>query len=207
MRNDKIVMLVLSLLFVCGLTTAGFSQDFPKKPIRMIIAYSAGGGTDVLARSFQPPLEAALGGKVVIENIPAGTTKVGTMEAMKAKPDGYTLILMPDPGWVAYYYSGTYDIKVWEQMTPIANLTTEPYGFVEVRAESPFKTWADLVKGAKEKPGQLTCGGPGAGGMMELIMMTITKSAGIETRYVPFAGAGPSPVSYTHLTLPTKRIV
>ncbi len=195
MRNDKIVMLVLSLLFVCGLTTAGFSQDFPKKPIRMIIAYSAGGGTDVLARSFQPPLEAALGGKVVIENIPAGTTKVGTMEAMKAKPDGYTLILMPDPGWVAYYYSGTYDIKVWEQMTPIANLTTEPYGFVEVRAESPFKTWADLVKGAKEKPGQLTCGGPGAGGMMELIMMTITKSAGIETRYVPFAGAGPSRVA------------
>jgi tripartite-type tricarboxylate transporter receptor subunit TctC len=102
---------------------------------------------------------------------------------------------MPDSGWVAYYYSGTYDIKVWEKMTPIANLTSEPYGFVEVRAESPFKTWADLVKGAKEKPGQLTCGGPGAGGMMELIMMTITKSAGIETRYVPFAGAGPSRVA------------
>jgi tripartite-type tricarboxylate transporter receptor subunit TctC len=186
------MVVVLSLFFVFGLITPGFSEDFPKKPIRMIIAYSAGGGTDVLARAFQKPFEKELGTRILIENIPAGTTKVATMELMKAKPDGYTIILMPDRGWVAYYYSKTYDTKVWEKMAPIGNLTTEPYGFVEVRAESPYKTWADLVKAAKENPGKLTCGGPGAGGMMELIMNDITKAAGVETKYVPFAGAGPS---------------
>lgn len=195
MRSSKIVALIFIFWAVLAFEGLGFSGEFPERPIRMIIAYSAGGGTDVLARAFQVPFEAALGTKIIVDNIPAGTTKVGTLEAMKAKPDGYTIILMPDPGWVAYYYSGTYDSKVWEKMTPIANLTTEPYGFVEIRAESPFRTWADLVKVAKEKPGQLTCGGPGAGGMMELIMMTITKSAGVETRYVPFAGAGPSRIA------------
>ncbi|TRZ92183.1 tripartite tricarboxylate transporter substrate binding protein, partial [bacterium] len=59
----------------------------------------------------------------------------------------------------------------------------------------PFKTWADLVKAAKENPGKLSCGGPGAGGMMELIMNDITKASGVQTRYVPFAGAGPSKIA------------
>jgi tripartite-type tricarboxylate transporter receptor subunit TctC len=96
---------------------------------------------------------------------------------------------------VAYYYSKTYETKVWEKMAPIGNITSEPYGFVEVKIESPYKTWADLVKAAKENPGKLTCGGPGAGGMMEVIMNEITKAAGVKTQYVPFAGAGPSKIA------------
>jgi tripartite-type tricarboxylate transporter receptor subunit TctC len=80
-------------------------------------------------------------------------------------------------------------------MVPIGNITSEPYGFVEALIESPFKTWADLVKAGKENPGKLSCGGPGAGGMMELIMDEITKASGIKTRYVPFAGAGASKIA------------
>jgi tripartite-type tricarboxylate transporter receptor subunit TctC len=136
-----------------------------------------------------------LGQKILIDNIPAGTTKVGTMELMKARPDGYTLIFSTTEAWLAYYYSKTFDIKAWEQMVPIGNVTSEPYGFVETRIESPFKTWADLVKAAKENPGKLSCGGPGAGGMMELIMNELNRGAGIKTQYVPFAGAGPSKIA------------
>jgi len=194
-EGHKLLILALSLVWALGVPSPGFAAEFPDRSIRMIVPYAAGGGNDVLARAFQVPLEAALGTKLVVENIQAGTTKMATLEVMKAKADGYTIIIMSDPAWVAYYYSGTYDDKVWEKLTPIANLTSEPYGFVEVRVESPYKTWADLVKAAKEKPGQLTCGGPGAGGMMELIMNTITQSAGVETRYVPFAGAGPSRIA------------
>jgi tripartite-type tricarboxylate transporter receptor subunit TctC len=147
---------------------------------------------EILGRLFQKPLERELGTRIFIECIPAGTTKVGTMEVVKAKPDGYTMVLMSDPSWVGYYYSKTYETKVWEILTPLGNLTIEPYGFVEVRAESPYKTWADLVRAAKESPGKLTCGGPGAGGMMELIFNDITRAAGINCKYVPFAGGGPS---------------
>ena len=191
--GDTIVILGFLFLFLWG--TIGMAADFPQKPIRMIIPWSAGGGNDVLCRAFQPAFEKVLGQKILIDNIPAGTTKVGTMELMKAKPDGYTLLFSTTESWLAYYYSKTYDAKVWEQMVPIGNVTSEPYGFVETRIESPFKTWADLVKAAKENPGKLSCGGPGAGGMMELIMNEITKAAGIQTRYVPFAGAGPSKIA------------
>ncbi len=108
------------------------------------------------------------------------------MEGMKAKPDGHTLILMPEQAWVGFYYSKTYYTKVWEQLTPIGNVTTEPYGFIEVRAESPFKTFADLSKAAKENPGKLSGAGGGASGILVNAML---GAAGLDTKLVPFAGA------------------
>jgi tripartite-type tricarboxylate transporter receptor subunit TctC len=111
---------------------------------------------------------------------------------MKANPDGYTLLFMADPAWVGYVYSKTYDFKPWEKLTPIGNLTVEPYGFIEIRADAPYGSWAELVKYGKENPGKLTCGGPGAGGVPQLIFNMITTAAGISGKYVPFAGAGPS---------------
>jgi tripartite-type tricarboxylate transporter receptor subunit TctC len=193
MKKMRIQISILAFLFTWA--PIGMAADFPQKPIRMIIPWSAGGGTDVLCRAFQPALEKVLEQRILIDNIPAGATKMGTLELLKAKPDGYTLFFSPSESWTAYYYSKTYDFKVWEQTTPIGNVTTEPYGFVETRIESPFKTWADLVKAAKENPGKLSCGGPGAGGMMELIMNDITQVSGVKTRYVPFAGGGASKIA------------
>ncbi|HSR11245.1 MAG TPA: tripartite tricarboxylate transporter substrate binding protein [Thermodesulfobacteriota bacterium] len=188
-------ILIVASLVLGGLASVALSADYPQRPIRMIVPWSAGGGNDVLCRAFQPAFEKVLGQKILIENIPAGTTKVGTLELMKSKPDGYTLIFSTTESWLAYYYSKTYESKVWEQMVPIGNITSEPYGFVEALVESPFKTWTDLVRTGKENPGKLSCGGPGAGGMMELIMNEITRASGIQTRYVPFAGAGASKIA------------
>ncbi|MBM4331754.1 MAG: tripartite tricarboxylate transporter substrate binding protein [Deltaproteobacteria bacterium] len=192
MRYPKILASVLSLLFILSLAAAVFPAEFPQRPIRMIITYSAGGGTDVLGRAFQIPFEKALGGKIVIDCIPGGSTKIGTMEGMKAKPDGHTIILMPEQAWVGFYYSKTYDTKVWEQLTPIGNVTTEPYGFIEVRVESPFKTFADLSKAAKENPGKLSGAGGGASG---ILVNAILGAAGLDTKLVPFAGAGPTKIA------------
>ncbi len=186
-------LVVLAALLLAAPT--GMAAGYPDRPIRVIVPYSAGGGNDVLIRAFQPALEKVLGQRLLIENIPAGTTKVGTMELMKAKPDGYTLIFSTTEAWVGYYYSKTYDTRVFDQMTPIGNLTSEPYGFVEILADSPIKSWANLVEAAKKSPGKLSAGGPGAGGMMELIHNLTTGAAGIKVQYVPFAGAGPSKVA------------
>ena len=192
MGKKKIMMLVLSLFFVLGLTNVSLSKDFPEKPIRLIVCYPPGGGTDILARGFQRALEKELGGKVLVENIPGGNTKVGTMEVMKAKPDGYTLIFASNESWIGFYYTKTYDIKVWEKLTPVGNIATDPYIIIEVRAESPYKKWADLAKAAKETPGKLTCGMIGVGGIRELAMDEMAKVVGTEWKYVPFAGAAPS---------------
>ena len=192
MKNIGFRVLVLGFLFLGTAAPSVLAADYPQKPIRVIVPWSAGGGNDVLCRTFQPAFERVLGQKILIDNIPAGTTKMGTIELMKARPDGYTLIFSTTEAWMAYYYSKTYDTKVWEQMVPIGNVTSEPYGFVEARIESPFKTWADLVKAAKENPGKLSCGNPGVGSPLDIVFKEITEKAGINVRYVPFAGGGPS---------------
>jgi tripartite-type tricarboxylate transporter receptor subunit TctC len=185
---------VFGFLVLFAWNAIGTASDFPQRPIRMIIPWSAGGGSDVLCRAFQPAFERELGQRILIENIPAGSTKVGTMELLKAKPDGYTL-LFSNEAWISRYYAKTYDTKVWEQMTPIGNVTSEPLSFVEVRIESPFKTWGDLVKAAKANPGKLSCGSPGVGSPLDIVFKEITEDAGINVRYVPFAGGGPSKIA------------
>lgn len=157
-----------------------------------MVPYAPGGGATLLARAIQRPLEKELGTKIIVENIAGGSTKVGTMEVLKAKPDGYTFLAFTPEGYVAYYYAQIYDFKIWEKLTLLGNLTIEPWGFVEVRDDSPFKTWADLVRAAKEKPGILTAGGSTSGGMTPLILKRITEIAGVEVQYVPFGGQGPA---------------
>lgn len=195
MKKVGWLIFMMGVLCFLSVNTIALASDFPQRPIRMIVPWSAGGGTDVLCRAFQMPLEKAIGQRVIVENIPAGATKVGTMELIKAKPDGYTLIFSSVEGWIGRYYSKTYDSKVWEQMTPIGKVSFEPMAIIEVREESPYKTWADVIKIAKENPDKLSCGNPGAGGPLELIFKDITERAGVKIRYVPFAGSGPSKVA------------
>lgn len=190
--NKKILIILLSVLFLLADSSGGFSQTYPTKPIRMIVPFAAGGSNDLIARALQKPLARELQGTVVVENIPAGTTKMATLELMKSDPDGHTLMLASHGALIGYFFSGTYDYRVWEKMTLIGQSGEQPYGFLEVRADSPYYPWAELVKYAKKNPGKLICGGPGAGGMMNLIAIETARAAGIEIKYVPFAGAGPS---------------
>jgi tripartite-type tricarboxylate transporter receptor subunit TctC len=196
MKGVKNLLVLVTYLFLAGYAHDGFAQNYPTKPIRVIVPFPAGGTNDLVGRSLQKPLAKELKGTVVIENISAGSTKLGALEVLKAEPDGYTLFLASHAALIGYFYSGTYDFKVWEKLTIIAQTGETPYGFLEVRSDSPFKTWADLVSFAKKNPGKLTCAGPGAGGLMNLIVIETAKAAGIDVKYVPMAG---SPASNTAL--------
>jgi tripartite-type tricarboxylate transporter receptor subunit TctC len=195
MKRRNMVALFFNLFLILGLTSIGMAETFPSRTIRFIIPFPPGGGNDIVGRAIQRPLEKELGTKIIMENIPGGATKVATLEVLKAKPDGYTIMILPDHAWLGLYYSKTYDTKMWEKITPIASMTSEPWGFIETRTESPYKTWADFVKAAKANPGKLSCGSPYSGGVMELIFAQMTKASGIEVTYVPFAGAGPAQVA------------
>jgi len=196
MKKMKTLNVIVCMLLVLGLSTSVMADNYPSKPIKVIIPYAAGGGNDVLMRAFQKPLEKELGAKILIENIPAGNTKMGTLELLKARPDGYTIMLISDIAWVGYYYAGTYDSKTWYKVTPIANLTTEPLFFFETRAENPYNTWKELMAYAKKNPDKIfSCGAPGTGGTLELVTMDIMKKSGIPCKFVPFQGAGPSKIA------------
>jgi tripartite-type tricarboxylate transporter receptor subunit TctC len=186
------IRLLLAGVFFLATSVAGWAQNYPVKPIRMIVPFAAGGSADLVGRALSKPLSKELKVNVMVENIPAGSTKVGTLEVIKADPDGYTLMFAAHKALMGYYYSGTHSSRVWEQMVLMGQSGEQPYGFFEARIDAPFKSWGELVRFAKQNPGKLTCGGPGAGGMMNLIVGETAKAAGIEVRYVPFAGAGPS---------------
>ncbi len=185
-------MSLVGILWVWACSPEAFAQNYPTKPIRVIVPFSAGGSNDLIGRTLIKPLAKELKGSIVVENIPGGTTKMGVLEVMKADPDGHTLLFASHGALMGYFFSGTYDFKVWEKLIIIGQSGEMPYGCFEVLASSPFKTWQDLAKYAKENPGKLTCGGPGAGGVMGMVAIEVAKAAKIDVKYVPFAGAGPS---------------
>jgi tripartite-type tricarboxylate transporter receptor subunit TctC len=199
MKGGKILLGFLSFLLLWANPHNGFTQNYPIKPIKVIVPFAAGGSNDLIGRVLIKPLGKELKGNMVVENISAGSTKMAVMEVMKATPDGHTLLYASHGAIMGYYYSGTYETKVWEKMVIRGQSGEMPYGFLETRADSPFKTWADLMNFAKKNPGKLTCGGPAAGGMMNLIALQTAKAAGIKIKYVPFAGGGPSGPSATAL--------
>ena len=171
------------------------AQNYPSKPIRMVVPFAAGGSNDVVARSLQIPLARELNGTIIVENKPGASTKIGVMDLMNSAPDGYTLMLASLDSTMAYYYSGAFDSKVWEQMTPLGRSGQMAWAMLEVSATSPFKSWADLVAYGKKNPGKLSVGGPAAGGMMNLVALETAKSAGMEVNYIPFKGGGPSGIA------------
>ncbi len=192
MKTGKALRFVLAVAAFLGAANACFAQGYPSKPIRVIVPFAAGGANDLVARALQRPLGKVLGGTVVVENLPGASTKIATNEMLKAAPDGHTLLLAGNVALMGYYYSGAYDTKIWDQMTILGQTGQMPWGMFEVRADSPIKTWADLVSYAKKNPGKLSAGGPAPGGMMNLFVLETAKSAGIDVTYVPFAGGGPS---------------
>jgi tripartite-type tricarboxylate transporter receptor subunit TctC len=192
MDIGKAVRVSLCGVFLYATACASFAQNYPSKPIRVIVPFAAAGANDLSARAIQRPLGRILGGTVVVENLPGASTKIGVNELLKSAPDGYTLMLAGNVALLGYYYSGIYDTKFWDQLTILGQTGQMPWGMLETRADAPFKNWAELVAYAKKNPGKLNVGGPAPGGMMNLIAIETAKNAGIDITYVPFAGGGPS---------------
>lgn len=195
MKIGKAVRIFLTGAVLCGIAFVSFAQNYPAKPVRVIVPFAAGGANDLVARALQRPLGKALGGTIVVENLAGASTKIATNDLLKSAPDGHTLMLAGNVALMGYYYSGTYDTKVWDQMTILGQTGQMPWGMLEVRADSPIKSWADLVSYAKKNPGKLSAGGPAPGGMMNLFVLETARSSGIDVTYVPFAGGGPSGIA------------
>lgn len=184
----KFLTACLTLSVVAG----AHAQTYPSKPIKMIVPFPAGGAGDLVARAIQKPLGDALGTTVFVVNIPGGSTKIAMSDLMRSAPDGYTLMMIGNAAMMSYYYSGAYDTKVWHQLTNLGQTGQMPWGVLETRADSPFKTWADVVAYGKQNPGKLNVAGPALGGMMNLIALETAKASGITINYIPYQGGGPS---------------
>lgn len=192
MEKRKVLRSLLLGLVSWAFAHAGLAQTYPSKPIRIIVPFAAGGANDLNGRSLQIPLGKALGGNVIVENVPGASTKIAVDQLLKAAPDGHTLLLAGHGALMSYYYSGIYDTKFWEQLVILGQTGRMPWVAIEARADAPYKTWAELVDYAKKNPGTLSAGGPAPGGMMNLTVIETARNSGIDVTYIPFKGGGPS---------------
>jgi tripartite-type tricarboxylate transporter receptor subunit TctC len=163
------------------------AQEFPVKPITVIVPFPAGGSTDVTLRAIAEVAGKHLGQPVLIDNKSGGSGTVGpaTMAA-SAKPDGYTIAQMP----ITVFRMPLMQPTPWDpdkDFSYIIQLTGYTFG-VTTSAEGPFKTWKDVVDYAKANPGKVTYATPGAGGSPHMGMEQIAAKDGIKLTQVPFKG-------------------
>ena len=160
--------------------------------INVMQGFKAGGGSDALAQLVQPFLAKELGVNFVNEYIPGATGAIAwTRLAKQAPNDGSVISITNTPMLTTNYImnpSITYNV---DEITPIANIVTDP-GIAVVAKDSPFKTFEDIVKAAKDKPSTVTVGNSGVGGDDFFTSLIFEKEAGVKLQKVPFQGDGPS---------------
>jgi tripartite-type tricarboxylate transporter receptor subunit TctC len=166
-----------------------FAQAYPAKPIRLVVPFPPGGGTDIIAREVSQKVATANGWTFVIDNKPGAGGNLGVDAVAKSPPDGYTIVLGQTSNLAinpALYSKLPYDPV--KDLTPIGLLATAPLVIV-VPTNSPYKTLADLVAAAKAKPGAVNFASPGNGTVAHLTGEQFQKAAGIKFQHVPYKGA------------------
>ncbi|HEV2431390.1 MAG TPA: tripartite tricarboxylate transporter substrate binding protein [Burkholderiales bacterium] len=181
----KLLALAGSLL----LAAAAHAQQFPSKPVTLIVPWPAGGSTDIYFRKLGETTARHLGQPLVIENRPGGSGMNGPATMAKtAKPDGYTISQLAITAFRVPHMQ-----KVdWDPITDftyILGLAGYTFGIV-VKADSPFKTFQDLLAYARANPGKLSYATPGTGTSLHLAMEEIAAKAGVQFLHVPFKGYG-----------------
>ena len=167
------------------------AQDYPARPVRMIIPFAAGAGTDLTGRMVARELGKRLGQQFIVENKPGAAAQLGTDLVAKSDPDGYTLLWTVSDGLSVLPAVKSLPYKVPGDFAFIGSIAQQPY-VLAVNARRAFKTFAEFVAYAKSHPGGLNYGSAGLGSAPHLTMAMIAAKAGIQMVHIPFAGLGPA---------------
>ncbi|MGZ5846392.1 MAG: Bug family tripartite tricarboxylate transporter substrate binding protein [Ramlibacter sp.] len=166
--------------------SAAFAQAWPSRPVRLIVPFPAGGGTDIISREVANKIA---GYTFVIDNKPGTGGNIGVDAAAKSAPDGYTLVMGQTSNLAinpTLYHKLPYDPL--KDLTPISLVASSPLVIV-ASANSPFHTLADVVKEAKAHPGTINFASSGNGTVAHLAAESFQKAAGIKLTHIPYKGA------------------
>jgi tripartite-type tricarboxylate transporter receptor subunit TctC len=182
--------MALTALMPFAATTA-YSQTYPSKPVRLIVPFPPGGGTEPIARLLSAKFPESFGQQLIVDNRPGAGTTIGVEQAAKAPPDGYTLLLgsVANTISVGLYRKLNFDLA--KDFAPITLLGTTP-GILVVHPTLPVKTVKDLVALAKARPGQLAYSSSGNGTPNHLSGELFDFLTGVKLIHVPYKGGGPS---------------
>ncbi len=169
--------------------SASVQAAYPEKPITMIVAYDAGGSTDVTARILAPFIEKNLGGtRIEVVTRPGAGGEIGFAALADAAPDGYTLGFINTPNLLSIPIERQARFSI-DRIDPLVNIVDDP-NIWTVNAESPFQSVKDVIEFAKANPNTVTLGTTGVGSDDQLAMLAVQRQAGVKFTHVPFSGSG-----------------
>ncbi|VIO69659.1 hypothetical protein CI1B_28670 [Bradyrhizobium ivorense] len=173
------------------LATAAQAQDFPKRPITMIVPFAAGGTSDVIARAVADQMGVALGQSIIIENVAGAGGSTALTRAARAEPDGYT-IAIGNAGTNAATYTIYPKLAFTpDSFAPIA-VVAKTFGIVALRKDFPAKDLKEFIDYAKKNPGKINLGHAGVGSSNYLICKSFVHAAGVDVTLVGYRGAAPA---------------
>jgi len=177
----------LSVLLACVPAQA---QQYPAKPVRLVVSYPPGGTVDIVARILQPGLAAGLAQPIIIENRGGAGGSVGTEAVARSAPDGYTFLLTLSAHTInPMLYKLSYDVE--RDFAPVSLVVSVPQ-LIAAHPSAPASTLRELVAAAKQKPGSYAYASPGNGTPGHIAGDLLKIMAGIDLVHVPYKGGGPA---------------
>ncbi|MDB5841381.1 MAG: transporter substrate-binding protein [Herminiimonas sp.] len=188
----SVVKFLSVVLLALGAATAQ-AQDYPSKPIRLLVPFAPGGVVDVTARILSQKLTERLGWNIIVDNRPGGNGFIAVSAAAKSAPDGYTL-LMAHTGEFAvnpavFAKIIPYDLE--KDFSPITMISDTPM-LVVAHSQAPYNNFRELIAAAKAKPGELAFSSPGNGSVNHLAGEWLGVAAGVKLTHIPYKGGAPA---------------
>lgn len=192
MRSVHVYGILLAAAVLPGIAAA--QAQYPSRPVRLIVPFPPGGGSDTLARIVGPKLSEVLGQQLVIDNRPGGGTNIGAEIAAKSQPDGYTMLMgnVSHAINVTLYQKLSYDLV--KDFAPVSLMASTP-NILVVHPSVQAKTMKELIALAKSQPGKLDYASSGSGSSAHLAAELFSSMAGVKMNHIPYKGGGPAVVA------------
>ncbi len=183
-------MLLVSALATVAVAGQAFAQAYPNRPVRLLVPFTPGGGTDILARVVGAKMSESMGQQIVVDNRPGGNTLIATEAVVRAAPDGYTLILQTNNlAANPTLYRGKISFDTLKDLAPVSLVAGNPHILV-VHPSVPARNLREFIALAKSKPGSITFATAGAGTVNHLSGELLKMLASIDILHVPYKGSG-----------------
>jgi tripartite-type tricarboxylate transporter receptor subunit TctC len=174
------------LLSISALSCA--AQDFPNKPIRVVLTYTAGGVSEGILRLLAPKMEEKFGQKLIVEAKPGAAGNIGVVEVAKSPPDGYTLVVTATNNFVINQFTMKMPVDPLTALVPVAKLADVPLVLFSTPAV-PAKNFAEFMAYVKANPGKVNFGSPAPGTVNHLLLERVKQVRGLDMQHIPYRGS------------------
>ena len=185
-----IAALAACWLIVAPTAPAAVAEDYPARPIRLVVPFPPGGPTDLFGRLIGLALDQAWGQPVIADNRPGATGTIGSAVVVKAPPDGYTLLMAATSSHISPYLYQNQSYDPDADLEPVIHVLDLPF-YLIANPAFPATTLQELVAEIKRRPGHYSYNSPGAGSAGNLVMEMFKRAAGLDIVHVPYKGSGP----------------